>query len=364
MRAGLLGLFAALGLTFTGAAYAQSSVTLFGLMDNGVSYISNEHGHGLVKANDGVFTPNLWGIKGVEDLGGGLRAIFQLTDQFSVNTGSITPGQQLFSKTSYIGLQDDRYGTFTMGSQYDFMAMSLWASGIDTADDGGFFFGFPAGPFQRLGIPNNPTGELDWDRSEGTAIANTVKYLSPSLGGLTVGAMYGFGNVAGSVGTGNSSSFGLDYLVGNLKLGAAYTDVKYVVTGGPQVSVRNWGVGALYTFDNITLHGLITTVHNMGNSAAAAEMSGGVRWQFTPTWMLSGEYMYLKGNTFLDNNHANQVGATLFYILSKRTTLYVSSIYQIANEGASAEISGITDTGPGSSSNSQTVFRVGIHTVF
>jgi predicted porin len=140
--------------------------------------------------------------------------------------------------------------------------------------------------------------------------------------------------------------------------------VKYLVTGGPQVSVRNWGVGALYTFDNITLHGLITTVHNMGNSAAAAEMSGGVRWQFAPTWMLSGEYMYLKGNTFLDNNHANQVGATLFYILSKRTTVYVSSIYQIANEGASAEISGITDTGPGSSSNSQTVFRVGIHTVF
>lgn len=364
MRAGLLRVLAVLGFGLAGAAHAQSSVTLFGLMDNGVSYISNEHGKGLVKANDGVFTPNLWGIKGTEDLGDGLKAIFQLTDQFSVNTGSITPGQQLFSKTSFVGLQDSRFGTVTMGSQYDFMAMSLWASGIDTADDGGFFFGFPAGPFQRLGIPNNATGELDWDRSEGTAIANTVKYQSPKVGGLSFGAMYGFGNVAGSVGTGNSSSFGLNYVSGNLGLGAAYTDVKYLVTGKPQVSVRNWGVGAVYKFDDITLHGLVTTVHNMGNGAAAAEVSGGVRWAFAQTWMLSGEYMYLKGNAYLDNNHANQVGATLFYFLSKRTTLYVSSIYQIANAGASAEISGITDTGPGSSSNSQTVVRVGMHTVF
>ena len=358
----LLGVL--LGFSMPVAANAQSSITLFGLMDNGISYISNEHGHSLVKANDGVFTPNLWGIKGSEDLGGGLKAIFQLTDQFSVNTGGITPGQQLFSKTSFVGLSDGRLGTITMGSQYDFMAMSLWASGIDTADDGGFFFGFPAGPFQRLGIPNNPTGELDWDRSEGTAIANTVKYQSPTLGGLSFGAMYGFGNVAGSIGTGNSSSFGLNYFSGGLGLGAAYTDVKYVVTGAPQVSVRNWGAGGVYKFANITLHGLVTTVHNMANGAAVAEVSGGVRWAFAPTWMLSGEYMYMKGNTYLDNNHANQVGATLFYILSKRTTLYASSIYQIANEGASAEISGITDTGAGSSSNSQAVFRVGLHTTF
>lgn len=364
MRSGAVRVWAALCLAVSASAHAQSSITLFGLMDNGVSFISNEHGHGLVKANDGVFTPNLWGIKGTEDLGGGLKAVFQLTNQFSVNTGAITPGQQLFSKTSFVGLSDSRFGTLTMGSQYDFMAMSLWASGIDTADDGGFFFGFPAGPFQHLGIPNNPTGELDWDRSEGTAIANTVKYQSPTLGGLSFGAMYGFGNVAGSVGAGNSSSFGLNYVSGNLGLGAAWTDVKYLVTGSPQVSVRNWGVGGKYQLGNLTLHALVTTVHNMSNGAAVDEVSGGVRWLFAPTWMLSGEYMYMKGNTFLDNNHANQVGATLFYFLSKRTTLYVTSIYQRANSGASAQISGITDSDPGSSSNNQTVVRVGLHTRF
>ncbi|HTJ92032.1 MAG TPA: porin, partial [Pararobbsia sp.] len=127
-------------------ANAQSSVSIFGLMDNGVTYVSNEHGKSLVKANDGVFTPNLWGFQGTEDLGGGTRAIFKLTDQFSVNTGANTPGQSIFSKTAYVGLADDRLGTVTMGIQYDYMAMALWARGIDTADDGGFFLGFPAGP--------------------------------------------------------------------------------------------------------------------------------------------------------------------------------------------------------------------------
>ncbi|MGG2047807.1 MULTISPECIES: porin [Burkholderia] len=364
MRRCMWRMCAALGLVVSAAAQAQGSVTLYGVMDNGVSFISNEHGHGLVKANDGVFTPNLWGIRGSEDLGNGLKAIFQLTNQFQVNTGNITPGQSLFSKTSIIGLSDDRYGTLTLGSQYDFMATSLWASGIDTADDGGFFFGFPAGPFQKLGIPNNPTGELDWDRSEGTPIANTAKYQSPVIAGLSFGAMYGFGNVAGSVGAGNSSSFGLNYVSGNLGLGAAYTDVKYLVTGSPQVSVRNWGAGAKYEFGKLILHAVLSTVHNMGNGAAAYQMSGGIRWRFAPALMLSGEYMYMKGNGFLDNNHANQVGATLFYILSARTTVYVSSIYQRANAGASAQISGITDPGPGSSSNNQTVLRIGLHTRF
>lgn len=364
MRVGLLRSTGFLLCAVSAAAHAQSSVTLFGTIDDGLSYISNEHGKSLVKANDGIFTPNLWGIKGSEDLGGGTRAIFQLMNQFALNTGAITNGQQLFSKTAFVGLSDKRLGTLTLGSQYDFMATSLWASGIDTADDGGFFFGFPAGPFKGLGIPNNPTGELDWDRSEGTPIANTVKYLSPTIDGFSAGAMYGFGNVAGEIGTGNSSSFGLNYASANLGLGAAFTNVKYVVTGGPQVSIRNWGVGGLYKWTNVTLHGLITTVRNVNSGAAAEEASAGVRWQFGQAWMLSGEYMYLKGNAVLQSNHANQLGATLYYSLSKRTTVYASSVYQRANDGAQAQISGIVDPEGMSSSSSQSVFRVGMHTVF
>jgi predicted porin len=364
MRVGFLGSAGFLLCAVSAVAHAQSSVTLFGTIDDGLSYISNEHGKSLVKANDGIFTPNLWGIKGSEDLGGGTSAIFRLVDQFSLGTGAITNGQQLFSKTAYVGLSDQRLGTITLGSQYDFMATSLWASDIDTADDGGFFFGFPAGPFKGLGIPNNPTGELDWDRSEGTPIANTVKYLSPTIDGFSAGAMYGFGNVAGEIGTGNSSSFGLNYAGTSLGLGAAFTNVKYVVTGGPEVSIRNWGVGGVYRWNGVTLHGLITTVRNVNTGGAAEEASVGARWQFGPAWTLSGEYMYLKGNAVLQSNHANQLGATLFYALSKRTTVYMSTVYQRANDGADAQISGIVDPNGASSSSSQSVFRVGVHTLF
>jgi predicted porin len=131
-----------------------------------------------------------------------------------------------------------------------------------------------------------------------------------------------------------------------------------------EVGIRNWGTGVVYAWKDFTFHGLITTVHKTEAGGAAAEISGGIRWQFTPVWMLSGEYMYMKGNAFLDNNHANQIGATLFYTLSKRTTVYLSSIYQRANEGAQAQISGITDPDGSSSGSSQAVVRVGIHTFF
>ncbi|HTJ92645.1 MAG TPA: porin, partial [Pararobbsia sp.] len=191
------------------------------------------------------------------------------------------------------------------------------------------------------------TGELDWDRTEGTAIANTIKYQTPTIGGFWAGAMYGFGNVAGSVGAGNSSSFGMNYQYGPALIGAAYTNVKYIQTVGPQVSVRNWGAGGTYQFTDLTLRALVTTVHNSLNGAAVAEGSVSARWLFHQAWQLSGEYMYLKGNQVVDNNHANQLGVTLAYLFSKRTTVYASAVYQKANSGASAEISGITDPNPG-----------------
>jgi predicted porin len=344
-------------------AHAQSSVTLYGLLDVGITYISNEHGHANLKADDGVNRPTLLGFKGVEDLGGGTRAIFQLTTQFSINNGSLLPGQSLFSRTSFLGLESDRLGRITLGNQYDFMTDSLFFGGDDPAELAGHLYGFRAGPFTKLGIPQNPTGDFDWDRMGAERIANSVKYMSPDFAGFSAGAMYGFGNVAGSIGTGNSSSFGLNYAGALFGLNAAYTDVKYLTATG-EVGIRNWGVGAHCVLGEVIIRGLFTTVRNTVEGGAIAEASGGALYRFLPDWDVGAAYMYMKGNAVLDRNHAHQISAILEHGLSKRTWVYLMSVYQRTNAGAQALINGINEPNGSSSGPDQFLVRVGVRTTF
>lgn len=345
-------------------AHAQSSVTMFGLIDTGVTYVSNQAGKHNVKMDDGVNGPNLWGFKGVEDLGGGTKAIFELVDQFQVDNGQFMPNSSLFSRTALVGLVNDRAGKLTLGNQYDFMTDSLYFAGDDPAEISGHFYDFRAGPFQKLALPQNPTGAFDWDRMAGERIANSVKYVTPVFGGFSAGGMYGFGGVAGSIGAGNSQSFALNYATATFSVNAAFTNIKYYTAGSPDVSVRNWGVGTHYRFGAWFVNALFTTVHNSANGAAVYEGSVGGHYNFTPALSAGVSYMYMKGNETVDNNHAHQVGANVDYALSKRTSVYVLGLYQRANSGALAQINGLNSADGASSNATQAIARVGIHTRF
>ena len=205
-------------------AWAQSSVTMFGLIDAGVSYVSNEGGGKNVKFDDGIFAPNLFGFRGTEDLGGGYRAIFALVNQFSMANGAII-GTGIFGRNAYVGLESNRFGSITLGNQYDFMVDSLFSKNNAISRDISGLYGFRNGPFQRLALPDNPTGAFDWDRTAGSKpIANSVKYSSPTVSGFSGGAMYAFGGVAGSVGADNAVSAGVNYEMGPFGVGAAYTN--------------------------------------------------------------------------------------------------------------------------------------------
>lgn len=113
---------AAVPLLATIPAKAQSTVTLYGVIDEGIDYVNNSGGSSLVRMRDGTYDGvygSRFGLKGSEDLGGGLSAIFKLENGLSTENGQLLQGGLLFGRKAYVGLSHATYGTLTFGRQYD-----------------------------------------------------------------------------------------------------------------------------------------------------------------------------------------------------------------------------------------------------
>ena len=112
--------------TFISAmACAQTNVSMYGLLDTGIEYVSNADaaGHGLVRL-PGVSgeLPSRLGFRGEENLGGGVKAVFALETGFNVRRGDLGQGGRMFGRQSWIGL-DGPWGTVSFGRQYN---MAYW----------------------------------------------------------------------------------------------------------------------------------------------------------------------------------------------------------------------------------------------
>src|SRR5690606_21611484 len=101
-----------------GAAQAESSVTLYGLIDLGYM---NDHddakgtSQGIDSGNE---SGSRWGIKGEEDLGDGLKAVFQLESGFNADNGTSAQSGRLFGRWAYVGLKSDTLGELRLGRQW------------------------------------------------------------------------------------------------------------------------------------------------------------------------------------------------------------------------------------------------------
>jgi predicted porin len=357
-------------ITFSPLVNAQNSVTLFGLVDAGISAISNRAGSSSWKMDDGIAVPNLFGLQGSEQLGDGTKAIFRLVTQYMLGTGSVVgfksnadqAGGLLFSREAFIGLADDRLGTLTLGRQQDFMVDTLIGDvDADAAAYIGGFYNFRDGPFSGLALPDSPPNEAyDFDHMNGSEpLSNSIKYKSPTIAGLSVGYLFAFGNAAGNFRQNSASSAGGSFVGGPLAIGAAYTSVRYAQLAGG--AIQNVGVGVRYSVGSGQVSALYTNTHNTANGATVNMVQTGGMYRFTPSVTVGADYMYMWGNEVVNRNHAHQVTAVAQYALSKRTTTYVDVVYQIANSGAAASINGTF--GP-SSSRSQCIGRVGMQTRF
>ncbi|GAB5101253.1 porin [Caballeronia sp. HLA56] len=179
---------AAGALALSCGVHAQSSVTLYGIVDTGIELVTHAG-----PADDKVVrmpgitgtVPSRWGLRGTEDLGGGYAAIFTLENGFNVRSGDINQGGRLFGRQAWLGVSS-RFGTLSFGRQY---TMSYWAI-VDADQLGPDIYG-GVGSIDSY-IPNA--------RSD-----NTVAYKG-TFSGVTIGGAYAFGR--DSAGTGNSPGQG------------------------------------------------------------------------------------------------------------------------------------------------------------
>ncbi|MGV2289950.1 porin [Trinickia sp. YCB016] len=343
-------------------ALAQSSVNLSGLLGAGIGYTSNVGGHSNVYEDSGILRPNTISFQGKEDLGDGVKALFYLGTLFSMNTGAVlgAPGS-LFSRESYVGLSN-QYGTLTFGQQRDFAFDTLTVQQYAGIFYQGIY-GAHQGPFPKFGVPYVIGGSYDFDRLNGEALNNAVKFKSANFSGLTFGAMYGFGGVAGQFGNSNSSSFSVNYEFASGGVGAVYTMAKSPSIDNGNAGIRNIGLGGRYRVGAVQFAMLGTISRNTASGAQIDAADATVSYDFSPFWNLATTYTYMGGNGVLDNAHANQLDATLTYRLSKRTSIYGTLVWQRASgQGALARINS-TQTSP-SSSSVQTMAGISILHLF
>lgn len=158
-----------------GLARADSGVEFSGKIDAGVTYVNEDHGSSSTFFDSGIAAPSTFSIRGREDVGALTHVVFELISQFNVGNGVTVPASNfIFNRTALVGISNSRYGTVTLGTQYDFMTDSLSAKGFDDAFSYGGLYDFRQGPFSKLAIPLNPTGAFDFDRMAGTErVANS-----------------------------------------------------------------------------------------------------------------------------------------------------------------------------------------------
>ncbi|MDE1179950.1 porin [Paraburkholderia sp.] len=388
----------ALGLVALGA-HAQSSVTLYGIVDTGIGYQSSQAslgatagGRSVVKMVNGIWAGSRFGLKGSEDLGGGTRTIFQLEEGFNSATGAQSVSGLAFNRQAYVGIANANYGTFTAGRQYTSYYTML----------------APYSPTTWLtGAYGAHPGDID---SLDTLYRanNSLVYTSPSMHGLTVSGSYSLGGVAGRLNAGSTWSAGIQYLNGPVGIAAGFQRINNSTSGGGA-----WGADS--TTSNAGAEAGVSGINNGYSTAQAQQrvaVTGG--YAFNSQWDVSFSYsnvQYIPGINSKFRNTAifNTGGAVLhfkpltaldlaagysytratqsngitssaryqqfnlsqYYSLSKRTGLYALEAYQraggqtLGTNGAGNIISATADIGDGqnsapSSSRSQFAAGVGI----
>ncbi|MBC3930950.1 porin [Undibacterium curvum] len=332
-----------------GSAQAQSSVTVYGVLDMAFNAENNgqfSKGKGNIFSLDsGVQSGSRLGFKGSEDLGNGLKANFKLEMGVQADTGASAQGGLAFGRAAWVGLSGD-FGAVQVGRQnkpiFDAVdAVDPFSTGIigGSATDSTSATGLG-----NLLFATNPRSN------------NTINYTTNNLSGFTGSLAYSAGEQAGNVGSGRGIGVSASYAGGPLLVTGAYhaDNNVAVVTNATKTAF----IGATYDFGMAKGALSVGKVKTDNDSVAYKLWSVGVTVPVSAAGAVISSLTMVKNDVVSSDNASNQFALGYTHSLSKRTNLYtsVSRLKNDAKVNAGGIASGIGAT--------ERMFNVGIRHMF
>lgn len=310
---------------FTGAAAAESNVTIYGLLDASLVGESGGAAGSVSKLTSGVANGSRLGFKGKEDLGNGLAAIFTLENGFNLDAGTMGQGGLLFGRQAFVGLSG-AFGTVKLGRQYtpvDTVIATTDPFGNGMAGRGQNVFS--AGYIARFN--------------------NGVMYNTPKVNGFSADLSYGFGETAGNSAANRYAALAAGYEQGPVYLRLAHQKTNDATGTG---AVKNTVLGGIVDFGLAQAH--LAYSINKRSAAGLTTFDSNDVLIGTSVPYGAGKFMasYVHKNDKLAlNKDASQIGVGYIHAMSKRTSVYAAYGRIDNNNGATYTVGNATEAGSG-----------------
>lgn len=323
-------------LAASGASFAQSTVTLYGLADVFLGSVKTDNGAGTSTTtsvlNSGGVNTSRWGIKGSEDLGGGLKANFLLEQGFNMDTGAATAGQA-FSRQSYVGFSGG-FGEVKLGK--------VWTAYDDVSGASDAIF--DAGALAPMNLIFKSTG---YQANPG----NTVYYATPAMGGFGAAVSYSLDEKAAAAVPLTSAtlaavaavtSFNVTYGAGPVAVQLGYQSEDIPNSAAFPEDQKFTRLGATYDFGVATAKLTYGKVNNLGNATGVdtTEYQIGADFPVSAALTLSASYAKSDESGLAFNPSRKGYGIAGAYTLSKRTFLYGGYSYNTTTQAGAGDATG------------------------
>ncbi|MES2069749.1 MAG: porin [Pseudomonadota bacterium] len=322
-------------LCVSGSAFAQSAVTLYGIADLGVRYSTGINAGNTpvpsgstMALSSGINNTSRWGIKGQEDLGDGMDAVFQLEGGLNIDTGASAKSDKLFDRLAFVGIKSS-HGSLTAGRQ-----ATILSDAISPVDPLGMRYASFNPNINITALSNTAFGTHAFGVQYGTSgyadnyyrLDNMLKYTS-EFGPLVARVSYSFGEVAGNSSALSTMGAGLAYQQDGLNISGAYMKFK----NSADLSLQAYTLGAAYRLGSVQLKANFG--HNRADTSTTKQTrqriaSAGAAFTLSPDLILTAAYYRVRreASGFVDDGFDRSF-AYLEKALSKRSTVYVETDY-------------------------------------